>query len=34
MSPALLQVRELSVIARAGQRDITLVDRLSFDLGE
>ena len=34
MSPALLQVRELSVIARAGQREITLVDRLSFDLGE
>ncbi|MEE1880787.1 ABC transporter ATP-binding protein [Pseudomonas soli] len=34
MSPALLQVRELSVIARADQRDITLVDRLSFDLDQ
>ncbi|MCF1486077.1 ABC transporter ATP-binding protein [Pseudomonas sp. AA27] len=34
MTTPLLQVRGLSVIARAGQRDITLVDRLSFDLGE
>lgn len=33
MSSALLQVRGLSVIARAAHGDITLVDRLSFDLG-
>ncbi|CAI8717211.1 MULTISPECIES: ABC transporter ATP-binding protein [Pseudomonas] len=34
MSTPLLQVRELSVIARNGLREITLVERLSFDLGQ
>ena len=34
MSAALLQVEDLSVIARVGQRDIAVVDRLSFSLGE
>jgi len=34
MSAPLLRVEELSVIARNGERDVTLVDRLSFDLAE
>jgi len=34
MSTALLQVEDLSVIARVGQRDIAVVDRLSFSLDE
>ena len=31
---SLLQVRDLSVIANNAGRDITLVDRVSFDLAE
>ncbi|QBF26574.1 ABC transporter ATP-binding protein [Pseudomonas tructae] len=34
MSTPLLQVRELSVIARNDRREVTLVERLSFDLGQ
>ena len=34
MTAPLLQVEDLSVIARVGQRDIAVVDRLSFSLGE
>lgn len=34
MSTPLLQVEDLSVIARSDQRDIAVVDRLSFSLGE
>ena len=34
MTAPLLQVEDLSVIARVGQRDVAVVDRLSFSLGE
>lgn len=34
MSTPVLRVEELSVIARNGEREVTLVDRLSFDLAE
>ena len=34
MNTPLLQVEDLSVIARIEQRDIAVVDRLSFSLGE
>ncbi|TWC06471.1 MULTISPECIES: ABC transporter ATP-binding protein [unclassified Pseudomonas] len=34
MSTPLLQVRELSVIARNGRHETTLVERLSFNLGQ
>ena len=34
MSRTLLQVEDLSVIARMEQRDVAVVDRLSFSLGE
>ncbi|NSX06977.1 ABC transporter ATP-binding protein [Pseudomonas lini] len=34
MSAPVLKVEELSVIARKGEHEVTLVDRLSFDLAE
>jgi ABC-type dipeptide/oligopeptide/nickel transport system, ATPase component len=34
VSAPVLKVEELSVIARKGEHEVTLVDRLSFDLAE